>query len=221
MYRNAFLQANELNSGVPSIRRTDASGKAPSIQWGRWGDFCSQRGAQNALSPSPHPPQLTPGRHMIGRRCAPVCPAPTAVNTTSPPCSTFYLLRSLAAFKECFTGPTAVCSLLFSPLHWNVTVPVPGHPEPGVRERSGCPPSGFRWPLRPLSSLRSTTTGLSSGKKGGSFPRPNTSLGMRFRALTLHWQKLISRDTCAVSLRAWAWSVASERALLPPVRRDV
>lgn len=186
MYRNAFLQDSELNSGVPSIRRTDASGKAPRYSVREVGGLLLAKGSSECPKPISHPPQPTPGRHRIGRRCAPVCPAPTAVNTRAlpvllPTCSGVWLPSKSASQVPRLSVPFSShpCTETLD------TVPVPGHPEPGVRESSGCPPSGLRWPLRPLSSLRSTTKGLASGKKGGSFPRPSTSLGMRFRALTL------------------------------------
>lgn len=66
MYKNAFLQDNELNSGVPSIRKTDASGKAPRYSVREVGGLLLAKGSSECPKPisppSPtHPPPVDTG----------------------------------------------------------------------------------------------------------------------------------------------------------------
>ncbi|EDL07987.1 hypothetical protein B230218O03 [Mus musculus] len=72
--------------------------------------------------------------------------------------------------------PMAICSLLFSP--------VPGHLS-WCQRKLWLPTLWFQ--LAPQAPFFSQVNnhGPTKQKKGGSFPRPNLSLGMRFRALLL------------------------------------
>lgn len=170
-------------------------GRLPGIQWGRWGEFCSSpcclftKGSSEChrsivVPPPPPPPHRS--RHRIGRRCALTVPnpwseknCPTAHAVTSPPRSTVYLLRSLAALKEYFPWLSAPFSSRPCQDTWA-----------GVSESSGCPPSGFSWPLRPLSSVRSTTMGLPNRRKVA------LSLGQ-----TSHWAW--GSEPCSYSDKSW------------------
>lgn len=136
MYRNAFLHANEFNPGVASIIKADASGKAPRYSVREVGGLLLEKGSSEC--PKSIPPPHLPPLDRMGRRCAPVCAEKNCPHSPcrehhSPPC---YCLR--AQESDCPQSASQVpqLSVPFSSQPCTETldtVPVPGHPKPGVR----------------------------------------------------------------------------------------
>lgn len=198
MIRNAFLQANSLHSGAASVTKRADVGRLPGSPVkpcsGRdVGDFSSPgrplpEGARSQCCRPHTPPGMSyaptvtsPGQ----RRTVPTPPA----GKPQPPGPTACLLRSPLPSKSSQI-PCPAAPFSSHPSNVSVhTVPALGLPvpEPGAIDSSGC-----HTHTHTHTSLVSAGSSVFSQvksheptnrKKGGSFPRPNTSLGMSSRVL--------------------------------------
>nr|BAC32446.1 unnamed protein product [Mus musculus] len=191
MYRSAFLFAHQFNPGVASIITTHRSGKTSRYSMREVGRILLKsllsvykgelRMPIGPLSspppPPPPPPHLTQDRKEMCSHCTqrlireelPHCPC---CDKPSP----LYCLLAQESGCPQRVFPMGICSLLFSP--------VPGHLS-WCQRKLWLPTLWFQ--LAPQAPFFSQVNnhGPTKQKKGGSFPRPNLSLGMRFRALLL------------------------------------